>query len=402
MSEMSATELRDLRKRRLALYEGMRDAEGEAEPIPDGMPPLPKADDEEDEEMPDEKAPSAEGDDEGGDEEEEAGVGGEEDTTDEEEDEEEAADEDEKDKAITPVMDVDKVTSVAAESQVTMILFTAEAENPFYVMLIDGTPVARVALQDQENAAGLKDTFVSPQYADSVATAVKNSPLKEVLDSIKAKTYVAMVETLDVVTKKVAEERKKIEEEAKTRTEGFVTALLETSGIVIEAGLKNFIVHNPVKAALVERIHASGVDEMAAVKIVEDSWRAAGKETLASIFETSQKWMSYTPEAMAEIVEAVGISPYRDPMDAAGSHVTAAEERAEATDHRHVPASVPLRTVTGAPPQAGVATPQLPANVAAYARTPQLPVSGGYKDRLARTRESFGLPAQRTLTKRGV
>jgi len=147
----------------------------------------------------------------------------------------------------TPVLDP---TLVPKTAQVDLLLYGADNENPHWVVLASGRPVAEIRLEDQEDPHKIAKLFVTEKYAEGVREASTKFDLPEVLAGVSARPYIAMVSGSDAfkqvqqsVTASATNELRR----AKANLRDDALNMLNLGGL---AQTKNFIQKNPLKAEL--------------------------------------------------------------------------------------------------------------------------------------------------------
>lgn len=236
-------------------------------------------------------------------------------------------------------------TTVSRTAQVDLVGYT-DAEDPFWVVLANGRPVAEIRLSDQEDdrTAAFEKMFTDEQYAEGVREAARSFDLAEVLAGVRARLYQASVSGDDAY--KSIEARLRSESSAALREaranlrDNFANML----NLVVLAQTKNFLRENPLKDELCNRLTMAGMDEHRAVAVIEAAYQARGPEHFDHCFKQASKWMDLTPQALNELEEQIKDLGYRQPHIAETDEIRAAS--AEAPQSHNVPFQT--RTVTAA------------------------------------------------------
>jgi len=170
-----------------------------------------------------------------------------------------------------------------------------------WVLFANGDPVAKINLQDQDNADRIAAHFVSEDYARSVIQGIQAVGLHETLASTKAKPYVAKIDE----NAKIAEITARLESEAKESLRALTadakSKFVENLALVLEASASNFIVENPLKDSIVAVMTSAGWPEPAAAEAVDNAFFQHGVKTLAGFLDKAEEWANYTPEAQSEL-----------------------------------------------------------------------------------------------------
>jgi uncharacterized protein Veg len=174
-----------------------------------------------------------------------------------------------------------------------------------WVLFANGEPMAKITLKDQDHYDRIAAHFVSPDFAKSIIDGIQKHGLGETLKAVKAKPYVAKVDT----NKKIVEIKAKLEassnEAIKQKVAAIKAKFVENLGLVLEASANNFIVENPLKDALIADMTGVGIPEQVASEMVDNAFFSQGNKSLASILDKAEEWSNLTPEALKEIKSAM-------------------------------------------------------------------------------------------------
>ena len=221
-----------------------------------------------------------------------------------------------------------------------------------WVLFANGEPMAKIALKDQDHKDRIAAHFVSPEFAKSIIDGISKHGLGETLKAVKAKAYVAKVDT----NKKVVEIRTRLEassaEAVKQKVASIKARFVDNLGLVLEASANNFIVENPLKDVLISAMTGVGVPEQIASEMVDNAFFAQGNKSIASILDKAEEWSNLTPEALKEIKSAMQSAGRRSrglPSSLGAAHTNPNYDQALANKMAAAAVPVASRSQTEAP-----------------------------------------------------
>ena len=237
--------------------------------------------------------------------------------------------------------------SVAKTASIDLIGYH-ETEDPFWVVLASGRPVAEIRLSDQEEPNKVARMFITEQYAQGVREAAAQFPLEEVLAGVRARSYQATVSGHDAYQSIKAEVQAEADTQLRQAKANLREGMLNMLNLVVMAQTKNFLHEVPLKDELFNRMVQAGIEDRRAVALIEAAYQARGPEHFEVTFKQAAKWMDLTPQALTELEESIKGLGYRQPT------VAESDEIAKAAS-AHAPSSihnVPLETRTASGPSA--------------------------------------------------
>lgn len=200
--------------------------------------------------------------------------------------------------------------NVGVDSKITCVgPYNTNTDNPHWVVFADGEPFAKVALADQQNPDSIRKIFATEDYAKSFLDTCKKAPLAQVLVATKARPYVAVVKSTEVFAAVESKYKAEAKAELQARAAGYRDQLATMVNLVVEAQRKNFLTDNPLKDSLFKQLKAAGVQNPVAV--IENAFVEASGAHFESTMKQAQKWMDFTPEALADIKQAIMEMPVR-------------------------------------------------------------------------------------------
>lgn len=215
-------------------------------------------------------------------------------------------------------------TQVGKNASVDLLLYGKETENPHWVVLANGRPVAEIRLEDQEEPAKVAKIFVTETYAHGVREASAQFDFPEVMAGVRARTYMATVTGADAFKRIEAAATDKAKGELRLAKSELRDNALNMLNLVVLAQTKNFISENPLKAELYERMTESGIHEKQAVAIIESAYQAKGPAHFDACFKQAFKWMDLHPESLAELQEQIQGLNQRTPRVAESDEIPSA------------------------------------------------------------------------------
>lgn len=221
----------------------------------------------------------------------------------------------------TPVVDPALVPKTA---HLDLLLFGAEQENPHWVVMASGRPVAEIRLEDQEEHEKIAKLFVTEKYAEGIREASKQFDLTEVLAGVSARPYVAAVQGSDAYKQVQKEVTASATNQLRRAKADLRDDALNMLNLVVLAQTKNFIQENPLKAELFQRMTTAGIDEQQAVSVIEASYQAKASDHFDQCFKQAFKWMDLQPEALSELEEQIKGLNTRTPTVAASNSIPSA------------------------------------------------------------------------------
>lgn len=230
--------------------------------------------------------------------------------------------------------------AVSKTAEITMHLYNKDQADPHWLMCAGGQPVAQIRLSDQEEPDSIGNLFTTDQYAHSIIESAKKLDMPELLEGVKARPFVAAIESSEVfksVREAIAKEAKEELRKAKTNLRGDMINMLN---MVVSAQTKNFIRENALKDASFKTMREAGIESDRAVAIVEAAWQKSASDYFEQTFKQASKWMDLSPEAFAELKEHIMETPNRTP-------VVTSDEDENATLVPKQASNIPLTTQTG-------------------------------------------------------
>lgn len=245
-------------------------------------------------------------------------------------------------------------------ADVELDLFNEDSENPHYTVMVKGEPVAKIALSDQALPPEHSDMFLQDEYPQTVLEGIENFGIQDTLQSVHARYYASKAYEGAVAAKMKEAAMADLAAESRRHIAKVKDDLSNVAALVIEGSLKNYIVTNPLRDALVQQMRRAGVDADAAVDLVEEAFREAGATYFNTILAKAEEWMGAPKEAMEHHVKEITGMSYRHPGYALASEEDDIPEAIEPEEvpqmtTASVPRNVPLRTAGAPAPQARTA-----------------------------------------------
>jgi len=203
--------------------------------------------------------------------------------------------------SLNPITSKDTFT----KSSVKMVLHDPEGENPYWNIILDGMPTARVSLKDQPNPDEIRDVFTSDVYAENLAEAIEKLGAKAVLDQIKAKYYVNKVDESKLAERLEKKVKADLDKENKKALGRLRQEYADCIKLVLAGLNKNFFpdVDNPLKASLWSAMERNGVFNPS--EVIESCFRESADEFFDIVLSKAESYMEKDPEVRNEIAKAI-------------------------------------------------------------------------------------------------
>lgn len=232
--------------------------------------------------------------------------------------------------------------TISNNAEITMHLYGENTVDPHWLVCADGKPVAEIRLSDQEVPEEVSNVFATDQYKTGIITAASQLPLSEILTEVKARPYLAAVESSEIVK----DLKEKLENNSKTELRKARAELrndmLNMLNFVVSAQTRNFIAENALKCAMFGYMTEAGISGERSLAIIEGAWQDSANDFFETTFDQASKWMDLSPEAFAELREQIE-STKRNPL-------VEAETKEESVDVKFPKesANIPLATYASA------------------------------------------------------
>ena len=162
--------------------------------------------------------------------------------------------------------------------KIEMSLYGEESENPFWNLIVDGEPVARIHLADQADASSIRSGFMAESYAENFGNAIGKVGLEKMLTLANARVFAHNVDdseiTVRIREKAKAEAHAEMEEKISTLRNDF----LKATSLAMIAANKNFYQEegrNALKGGLFNALVQAGLTEQHAVWAIEAGFEEA-------------------------------------------------------------------------------------------------------------------------------
>lgn len=236
-------------------------------------------------------------------------------------------------------------------ADLSMAIFNTTAENPHWVLFNHGDPVAKIELSAQENPEDARESFISEAYGEGLLENIRElaaaktpvSPL-QVLATIKAKFYHSAIRKNELAKQIEAETREAVTSKIARANDSYNDTFLSNMELTVAKQAKNLYAEpEPFKVGLIGAIKKAGVEETAAIKIVEDAFLADVPAWFDRVVAKAKEYCAKTPETLQEIRAELGLSGQRQ-VDYSEADVTAERSTVAAVANRRPSAGIPLPT----------------------------------------------------------
>lgn len=195
-------------------------------------------------------------------------------------------------------------------NDVSLILHESASEDPFYSVLIKGKPIASIHLKDQEqnDDEAKRDFFVSSDYPKALTNAMVKAGVNSVLDSVKAKKFVASVKNCELAKEMKAEAKKEMDEEIKASAIEMKDKFINCVKLALAGMNKNFFNNeNDLKGAVYNAFANFGASKEVASKETEKVF-ANADSFFNSVVDKAQELMGFDENSFNTIASAVSTS----------------------------------------------------------------------------------------------
>ena len=201
---------------------------------------------------------------------------------------------------LNPVSDDDKV-----EAEDVTCVQSGTEEKPFYTVLIKGMPTAAICLEDQPNAEAIRGYFLSADYPRKLASAMAKGGVKNVLDTQKARMFVAKAEQSELAQSMKAEAKADFDKQIAEAVTKMAEKFANSVKLAVAGMNKNFFTEdNDLKAAAYAAFTELGCNESVAYDKVNKVFAQADKY-FDTVIAKAQELMGKSDEAFAEVSEMV-------------------------------------------------------------------------------------------------
>jgi hypothetical protein len=206
--------------------------------------------------------------------------------------------------------------SLAAEKNpvVEMQLRGANTDDPYYILWINDKPVGEVheadVVQDDED---MREVFRSSSYVKGVQEVVSQTGAAETLKTLGLRYYAANTQETDAIKRAKAEIVANADLAFRSRVAAAKNDLFNAAQLAMTASVKNFILENALKDALVENFRSAGTSEGVAIDLIEDAFQRGGPQYLKAMLDKADEWMGSTPETLKQLETEITRMAYSHP-----------------------------------------------------------------------------------------
>lgn len=183
-------------------------------------------------------------------------------------------------------------------------LFGAGQQNPHWLVLADGHPVAEIQYADQDSSACPRDLFESDNYGSAVVQALGQEEPAKILSSMKARVYASSVAKSDAYAAVKQEVTAAADSQVRMARAELRDNMMNVLGLVLKAQTKNLLA-NDLKAEFFDQLANVGVDERTATFAIENAWKKAASTYFQACFKQAEEWMDLPQEAYIAIEKQI-------------------------------------------------------------------------------------------------
>ncbi len=187
-------------------------------------------------------------------------------------------------------------------------LYAEGSVNPFWNLTVNGEPLARIFLQDQERPDEIKAVFCSPMYGEAMAKASEQieGGLRKCLTDANARFFATAMDRSDLAKRATeianVEAKKVVAERLASLSDKFLECMA-TAAIGYD---RNFFKGgNPLKSAFADVLQQHGVPLAQAVHIIESSFADGSAPWFQVLAKKANHLMSMEAQAFNDLRGAI-------------------------------------------------------------------------------------------------
>jgi len=254
--------------------------------------------------------------------------------------------------------------------RIELARYGENSDDPMYIVLLDGDPVAKIALSDQNLPDEHRETFLDDNYPNFVLEGMEQFGVQATLKTVNARFYAARANEGEVAESVKARVASEMHEARQVEIGRLKDDLLNVASVVLQGTMKNYLLDNPLRDALISRFHRAGVDPSAAVDEIDDAFRSAGQDFFNTVLETADEWLGLPKEALEHHVQKIQEMSHRHP----------GYDMVQGYNEDDIPEAVePTPEPRQYAAQAAAPAPSVPKNVPLRSAAPRAPSGGGFK-----------------------
>lgn len=198
-------------------------------------------------------------------------------------------------------------------NDVMMTLHASTTSDPFYNVIIKGSPVAQIHFADQQLPQGpsvdeVREYFSEDDYAQNITKHIVDAGLKPVLDSTRARLFAHKVVETDLAATLQAKLEQEYEATYRRKVAEIQSSLLQNLTIAFNGYNKNFFrgEGHTLKAALWKNFKDAGVNDP--TTLIEAAFEEAAPAFFSSALNKAVELMATPKPAVEAIAAAIGSS----------------------------------------------------------------------------------------------
>lgn len=193
-------------------------------------------------------------------------------------------------------MKTEHLASIASlkGEKIEMSLYNEESANPFWNLVVDGEPVARINLADQKDSDQIRASFVSDAYAENFGNLIGSVGLEKVLEVSNAKVFAHRIDESEITARLREKAKAEAKAEMSDKMETLRSDFMRAVSLAMVAADKNFYQEdsgNALKGGLFNALVQAGLSEQHAVWAIE-----AG-------FEDAPEYFKFVTDKAIEIMD---------------------------------------------------------------------------------------------------
>ncbi len=223
-------------------------------------------------------------------------------------------------------------------SDITMILHSANAADPHYVMMAAGQPLCEIRQSDLNLDDRAKPMFVDESFGRAVASGIDSLGLRNALADLSPRYYALATTPTAEADRAKAEVQGDYEQAYQARVAETKTKVMDLMSLAFEASRKNFIVENPLRDSMRKALRQAGITDAVAVDLFESAMQESGADFIKNAMTQVNEWLGFEEAAIEQVRKTIVEANYSHPGDRG---VPIAPEPVEAAPQRPPIATAP-------------------------------------------------------------
>ncbi len=201
------------------------------------------------------------------------------------------------------------------------------ADNPHYVVLVDGHAYGEIAYADQpgEKTAEFKKMFCEAEaYADTIEKCVRKYGIKKTMTMAHGRVYAAKVSKSKLAKQLRAEILAELEGKHREKLATVKDQFADWFAVALEAYNKGVLTRgegHAIKEELVKQLSAARIHPQKAIEMIEASFRSGGRRFSTVVAARAAEWMAAPREHQASVIAEVRGADHHVPVVASAEQI---------------------------------------------------------------------------------